>query len=99
MLVALVIGVLGGAVAGFVAAIATLAARRWRIGRLVARGEPAIKDALLPRPFVPFAAIVGGVLAAGLATQLAPVTAGAIGAATPGVLLAALAIGSAISRS
>ena len=99
MLLAIAIGVVGGAVAGLLAAIGTLASRRWRNGRLTARGEPAIKDATLPRQFVPFAAFTGGIVAAGFGTILSPPLAGAIGAGTPWLILTVIAIGAAVSRS
>jgi hypothetical protein len=62
LVVAAALGGAGGLVAGFVAAVITLAARRGRNARLVARGEAPYKDAILPRAFIGFGAVAGAIV-------------------------------------
>ena len=64
MLIAVAVGALAGGATGFVAAVLTLQGLRWRNVRRMHRGEPPIRDELLPTPFVPMGAIVGIAIAA-----------------------------------
>lgn len=83
---------LAGSLAGFVAAILALASKHWRNGRLVDRGQPGIRDALLPLPFVFMSAFVSLFLGGVLAIFLTPVRAILIGALIPAGLLAVISI-------
>jgi len=86
------IGLIGGALAGFLTAILTLTCRRLRNSVLAARGQPGIKDALLPLPFVVFSAIGGVPLGAILGIFMSGWRAGLIGACVPAGLLALISI-------
>src|SRR5688572_20833595 len=95
---ALLAGLLGCAT-GFVAAAVTLQARHWRNDRLMARGEPGIRDCVFPTVFVKLSGLLALVLGAVLAPFVAWWLAIAIAAAAPMVALIALAIGLAIANS
>src|SRR5262245_31848713 len=92
-------GALGGAVAGFVAAVLALMAKRWRNGKVMARGEPGWKDCSLPTALVPLCGFAGFVLGAALGGFLAPVRAAAIGALAPAGLLALLSVGFSVAQA
>jgi len=91
------LGAVAGALSGLLFAILTLQARRWRNARLVARGEPAIKDASLPRAFVPISAILAALVAGALAPLLPLAAAVALGAAAFPTLVVLLSLGFAVS--
>ncbi|HEY1549358.1 MAG TPA: hypothetical protein VGG28_16140 [Kofleriaceae bacterium] len=80
-------GALIGALAGFFAAVIALAARRGRNDVLVRRGRPPFRDCVLPTPFVPLSAVVGGVSAAVIAA-LGDREVALIAALAPAVVLA-----------
>ncbi len=86
---------LGGAVAGFVAAVLVLQAKGLRNAWLIARGQPGIKDCVLPLSFVLFSAIVSLLLGAVLGAFMAPARAIALGAAIPAGLLTLLGVAGA----
>jgi hypothetical protein len=88
-----------GLVAGFLAAVLTLQARFWRNGRLIARGEPGIKDCVLPLPLIVLCAIVSSLGAAGLAPWLPLIKAAAIAAALPSLLLLVVGVGAAVAQA
>jgi hypothetical protein len=84
-----------GAVGGFVVALVTLQARRWRNRRLTDRGEPAIRDAILPLPFVGLLAVVAFVAAVVLGAWWPAPRAALVGGLGPVALLALVALGGA----
>ncbi len=88
-----------GVVAGLIAALITLAARRWRNGRLVARGQPPYRDVLLPRAF-PSLCAVASLIAGGALGAFVPWTRAAlVGALAPASLLALLGVGAAVHQA
>ena len=98
MAIAVVGGGLGGGVAGLIAAILSLQARRVRNHILAGRGEPGLRDCVLPTVFVPLAAIGGVVVAAVLVWFVAPVPAAIAGALAPAGLLVLISIASLLSQ-
>jgi hypothetical protein len=98
LVVAAALGGAGGLVAGFVAAVVTLAARRGRNARLVARGEAPYKDAILPRAFIGFGAVAGAIVSPLAALWLPTATAVALGASAIPALLVVVALVFALTR-
>lgn len=85
-------GLLAGALAGLVAAILALFAKRWRNGRLHSRGLPGIKDAILPQAFIVLCALAGLIFGAGLSLFLAPRAAVLLAGLGPASLLVVLSV-------
>lgn len=93
------ISLLGGAVAGFVAAVLALWARQLRNSILVARGGVGIRDCILPLPYVMMSAVTSLLLGGILGVFLTASRAALFGALVPAGLLALLSLTGAIFQA
>ncbi|MCA9710910.1 MAG: hypothetical protein KDK70_34030 [Myxococcales bacterium] len=105
MLKTIALGALGGAgvglVAGFLTAVLVLQLRRLRNARLMRRGEPPIRDCVLPPFHVPgvfFGVVLGGGLAWVLPLVLAIVIGGSAVPAGLLLLSGGFAVSTALGR-
>lgn len=91
------VGLLGGAVAGFVAALLTLWARVARNSILVSRGGMPYRDCVLPLPFVVMSGGTSLLLGGVLGVFMTATRAALIGACVPaGLLILVSVIGATV---
>ena len=96
VLLAALLGLVAGAIGGFVASVIALLAKRFRNDRLAARGEPGIRDVGLWREPIILVAILSAIISAVLALFFPLESALLFGAGIPSGLLLSLWIGNAI---